>query len=90
MNLPVTDEFRDVCSEIVSQAKTDKAWVAIESDDMFQSKNYVGGFDATEMAFCFSYYDPEGIEYWFQLTSSEVSEVPAGKKNSIEARPADK
>lgn len=90
MNIPVTDEFRDICSEIVSQAKTDEEWAAIESDDMFQSQNYVGGFDATEMAFCFSHYDPEGMEYWFQLTSSEVSQVATGKKNSIEARPAEK
>lgn len=90
MNIPVTDEFKGVCSEIVAQGKTDDEWAAVESDDMFQTQNYVGGFDATEMAFCFSYFDPQGTEYWFQLTRSEVSEVAAGRKSSIELRPADK
>jgi hypothetical protein len=90
MNIPVSDEFKEICLEIVSQAKTDEQWAAVESDDMFQSQNYVGGFDATEMAFCFSYFDSKGAEYWFQLTSSEVLQMATGKKNSVEARPADR
>jgi hypothetical protein len=90
MNIQVTDEFRSICSEIVSQGKSDAEWAAIESDDMFQSQNFTGGFDATEMAFCFSYVDPSGVEYWFQLTHSELLEVAAGRKSSIEARLADK
>jgi hypothetical protein len=86
MNIPVDDELRGICSEIVSQDRTDEEWAAVESDDMFQSPSYVGGFDATEMAFCFSYFDPGGVEYWFQLTSSEVSKVENEQKRSIELR----
>lgn len=89
MNIPVTNEFKAICSEIISLAKTDEEWAAIESDDMFQSQHYIGGFDATELAFCFSYFDPEGIEYWFQLTKAEISEVLAGRRSSVAARPAD-
>lgn len=36
----------------------------IESDDMFQTQNYVGGFDATEMSFCFSYFDANRDEFY--------------------------
>lgn len=90
MNIPVTKEFRELCLEIAAEKRSDEEWAAIESDDMFQSQSFVGGFDATEMAFCFSYFDPAGSEYWFQLTRAQVVEVAAGEKTTIEARLADK
>ena len=39
----------------------------MESCDMFQEAPYVGGFETIENAFCFSVYDEDGAEYWFQL-----------------------
>ena len=38
-------------------------WAKKESSDEFQTKNYCGGFDATENEFCFSYYNENKIEY---------------------------
>lgn len=88
MNFTTTQEFVEICETIVSHGKSIEAWAELESDDMFQSKNFIGGFDATEMAFCFSYYDPTGQEYWFQLTLSEIEDIARGRTKSIEARPA--
>ena len=90
MNILVTEEFRGICSEIVSERKSDQEWAAVESDDMFQSEHFVGGFDATEQAFCFSYFDPSATEYWFQLTRSEIEEIAAGRRASFDVRAAEK
>jgi hypothetical protein len=90
VDILVTQEFVGICSKIVAERRTDDEWSQIESDDMFQSDSFVGGFDATEMAFCFSYYDPSGHEYWFQLTTGEIEDVAAGRVTSINARLAKK
>ena len=42
---------------------------------MFQSPRNSGGFDATEDAFCFGYYDSDGGELCFQLELSQIAEV---------------
>jgi hypothetical protein len=78
VQLPVPAEFRDVCVSIAADKRTIDAWRAIESDDMFQSKHFCGGFDTTDDAFCFSYYAADGSEYWFQLILSEVASVASG------------
>lgn len=41
---------------IVSMEMTPEAWADRESDDMFQSQHFCGGFDADEAAFLFSYF----------------------------------
>jgi hypothetical protein len=71
------EEFRNICGEIVSQGRKKEDWRAIESDDAFQTKHFVGGFDATEDAFCFSYHSPAG-EQWFQVTIEEVVGIASG------------
>lgn len=43
----------------------------IESSDMFQTKNFCGGFDAIENEFCFSYYNDDK-EFWFQLSLNDI------------------
>jgi hypothetical protein len=71
------EEFRGVCGEIVSQGRKKEDWRAIESDDEFQTEHFVGGFDATEDAFCFSYYSLAG-ERWLQVTLEEVAGIASG------------
>ena len=61
-----------------------KQWSQIESSDMFQTKYFNGGFDATEEAFCFSYYDINDTEYWFQITLDEIYEVLKREKGYID------
>jgi len=84
----LTDDFLLVCNRILDENKTLEQWALIESDDMFQEGDYVGGFDATEMEFCFSVTE-NSREYWFQLSLQEIEEISTGKKNEVEARLAD-
>jgi hypothetical protein len=81
------DTFREIARSIIVGGKTEDEWSEIESDDMFQSGAYSGGFDATERAFTFSFYGPDG-EYWFQLTLDEMRDVADGIRSAVEARPA--
>lgn len=86
MQLTIDSELRSICQEIVAEDQTEEEWAEVESDDMFQSENYVGGFDADEEAFCFGYYAPDGQEYWFELTLAEAKAIAAGENLAIEAR----
>jgi hypothetical protein len=90
MRLAVDDEFRTICREILAENLSPAEWAAIESDDMFQNDHYVGGYDATEQAFCFSHYTAGGEEYWFQLSLPEVQAVLVGEVAVIDARPAER
>ncbi|HSF38252.1 MAG TPA: hypothetical protein VLT87_00580 [Thermoanaerobaculia bacterium] len=87
--LSIDPEFRALCREIAGENRSEEEWAEIESDDMFQSESYEGGFDATEEAFCFSRHADDGQEYWFQLTLSEVQAIAAGEERVIEMRPAE-
>ncbi len=89
MDLKVDDELREICAEIVEEARSLEGWREIESDDMIQTPHYVGGFDATEDAFCFSARHPGREELWFQFTLEEASDIAASKRRSLPARPAD-
>ncbi len=69
MIIPLSDELIDICEAIADQAYTPAQWARLESDDMFQGVDVVGGYDASEKAFTFSYYDSDDKEWWFQLTT---------------------
>jgi len=81
------DNLRQICGQIITAGKTSEEWAKIESDDMFALGNYEGGFDATEMMFCFSLHDTDK-EYWFQISLDEVEMIYAGKKEYIDIVPA--
>lgn len=87
MKHDVDSEFLAICREILSQDRTPDEWADTESDDEFQSEHYEGGWDDTEEAFTFSYYDAENSEYWFQLTLDEVREVSEGTRAVVDIRP---
>jgi hypothetical protein len=89
LDLEIGKEFRDICAQILAEQKTSDDWAAEESDDMFQSVSFSGGYDADEDAFCFSYYDEQQNEFWFQLTLDEVREVAAGTRTRLTIRPAE-
>jgi hypothetical protein len=90
MQLAADDEFRAICREILAEDLSPTQWAAIESDDMFQSEHYAGGYDATEEAFCFSHYTADGEEYWFQLSLPEITAVVAGDLAVLDARLAER
>ncbi|MCB0096959.1 MAG: hypothetical protein KDE46_14620 [Caldilineaceae bacterium] len=89
MILEVDKDIYDICQSILREGKDKEAWSKIESDDMFQFGPYIGGYDATESAFCFSYYDEHHNEFWFQLTLTEIEEIAEAKRKSLYLRPAE-
>lgn len=78
----------EIFAEISRERKSENEWAMIESDDMFQSVHFTGGFDATEMAFCFEYRHENGERYWFQLTQDEIKSILDHGFHEIEAREA--
>lgn len=84
MEVPV--ELVRIAEEIVARSWTDEEWAEHESDDEFQTERLIGGYGATESAFCFSVYDNTGSEWCFQLTLAEVAEVAAGNRTRIDVR----
>lgn len=84
----VNSDFKAICQTIMKEDKSLEQWALIESDDMFEKGKYVGGFDATEMEFCFSVRE-DGNEYWFQISLEEVKDVVNDLKTDFEARDAD-
>ena len=89
MKIYINREILEIFEKIQAEGKTPDEWSEIESDDMFQTKNVVGGYDADEHAFCFSYYDRDRREYWFQLNLEEIGEILQGKVIDIEGRLAE-
>ena len=83
MTLQVNQELLEICVQIVAAKLTPEEWAAAESSEMFQSLSFCGGYDADEEAFCFSYYDGNRKEYWFQLTLGEVEEISTAKLATI-------
>ena len=88
MDFIIDKELLGICMQIVNAKKTKVEWASIESDDYFQNEPYEGGFDATEDAFCFSYYAPDDEEYWFQLTLEEIQDISSGNILIIKIRKA--
>ena len=51
---------------------------------MFQKSSIIGGYDADERAFCFSYYDENKAEYWFQFELATAVRIANGLDVDIE------
>ena len=88
MKLTPDAEFVEICREIRADNLTVEEWREVESDDMFQSEHFCGGFEEGDDAFCFSYYSPDGQEYWFQITLDEAQRIAAGELIMLDLRPA--
>jgi hypothetical protein len=82
-------EFVSICRQMVEQGWTDADWAERESSDCFQTQNFCRGYDADEGAFCFSYYDASGNEWWFQVSLAEAQTISAGERLVIALRPAE-
>lgn len=89
MRLIPHGELEVLCQQILKTGRIREEWRQRESDDEFQSVNYVGGYDATEDAFTFSRYDDDGAEWWFQLTLDEVRLVAEGTDPEVQVRAAE-
>ena len=71
MQLEIDSELSGIFEEIRARKLTLEEWSKAESSNEFQTAHYCGGFDTIELEFCFSYYDDQGQEYWFQNSLEE-------------------
>ena len=88
IGIPINDEMQSICKEIKSMQFSDEQWSEIESDDMFQTNGFIGGYDADEKEFCFSCIHTSGIEFWFQFNLNLSIEIANGSKPAIVGREA--
>jgi len=89
MKIPIEPELVSICREITNKGLGVSQWSEIESDDMFQLGNFVGGFDADEGEFCFSYFASNKVEYWFQLNLHVVKQISQGINPTLIGRSAE-
>ena len=78
-----------ICREIEAKGFSNSQWAEIESDDMFQTSQFVGGYDADEREFCFSYRPSDGGELWFQFGLDQAKEIATGKFLPLAGREAE-
>jgi hypothetical protein len=94
MKLKIDDEFKQICSEIIKENKTDEEWEETQSGDMFQSEHYCGGYEDLDEdldgEFCFSYYSDHNKEYWFQISLNDLPKILSNEIQEIDLRIADK
>ena len=90
MDLVIDAELKAILQDIVREARSPEEWAEIEADDIYQSDRYCGGYDTTEEAFTFSYYDSDGVEWWFQVCLREAESVVEGLLTHVECRRAEK
>lgn len=74
IKIKIEQEFKEICKKILSRNLNVNEWAEIESSDEFQTENFSGGFDGTEMEFCFSFYQNKQ-EYWFQLSLLDIQRI---------------
>ena len=86
--LEIDQELKQICNEIIKLNLSLVDWKKRESDDIFQTQNYEGGFDAIEEAFCFSYYDKSKKEYFLQFPLNDVKKILNGDINYIKIFPS--
>lgn len=86
MKLEVNKELIHIARTIEMKKLSVKEWSEIESDDMYQTESYSGGFDADECAFCFSYYTGDDKEYWFDFTLDDIPKILSGDIKQLELR----
>jgi len=84
--IEVSEQLRTICREISESDWSEEDWADHESDDWWQTEELTGGYDATESAFCFSYYAADGDEYWFQITLGQAGKIANGEITSVVAR----
>ena len=79
--VPIDEELREHCRAIASEHNADGSAALAESDDLYQSDHFVGGWAPRGThgpGFYFSYYSPDGGDYIFCITLEQALTVAAG------------
>ncbi len=88
LQIEADDGLREICREIIIENKTAFEWSQIESDDMFSSGPYEGGYDAIEQEFWFSYYAPDRTEFWFGFSLEIAAKIASGAQYFLDIQKA--
>jgi hypothetical protein len=86
VRIDVDEDLRRIAFEIVGADRSVEDWAETESDDSIQVGAYTGGFDATEMAFCFSRHGASGSELWCQFGLAHARDIADGTRTSVDGR----
>jgi hypothetical protein len=78
-------ELIEICRSIAAYDRSLTEWALHESDDEFQSAHLVGGFEASEGLFTFSYFE-HSVESWFDLPLETALGVARGEQPRVELR----
>lgn len=89
MEIPIDNELKGICLEIASEGLSEMRWAEIESFDMFQTTKFCGGYDSDEGEFCFSFFDVDKKEYWFQFSLELALSISNGADVKLVGREAD-
>ena len=82
-------EFLQLLEEISQINLTVEEWSERESSDMFRSRHFSGGYEALEGEFVFSYFPPDGGEFWFGISLTAVQKaVKVGQLPDLAMRAA--
>lgn len=79
-------QLREICQVIAARQLSLAEWAAAESSDEFQTGRLVGGFEAIEGLFTFSYFEVGGREWWFDLTLERALAVASGESVTFQMR----
>ena len=78
------DDLRAICRKIVAEGKSMTEWDLLESDDTFQQGPFVGGYDASEQGFTFSYYDASKKEWWLSFSLPVAEKIARGDEHWLD------
>lgn len=86
MKLPIDEEFREICGQIVSRYDAEGPSALKWSDDEYQFGAFCGGWDPDGHhgpRFYFSFYAPDGGNYLFSFTLDEAHAVARGGRSTV-------
>jgi hypothetical protein len=84
MKIRIDEDMKSIAKSIHEMNLSSEQWAARESDDEFQHGKYCGGYDKDEEAFCFSWWDADGDEFWFQFTLDEARMMIEGTLGELQ------
>lgn len=78
--LKANDDLRAICREIVAAGKTADEWDRTGADERFGRGPFVGGYDAAEQGFTFSYRDAAKKEWLLVFGLPVAQKIAAGQE----------
>jgi len=78
MEIKVDEQLKGILEEIKGFDYSVDQWAEIESDDMFQTQSYCGGFDGDAKSFYFRYFTKAGDQFWFDFRLEDITSLLSG------------